>query len=342
MNINNIKIISGFKFAEISDVVFSGVFLKKQINTLDLKDNIQEHIGDDEYVFVKKKILNINENDIIFCKTEYIKELFYLLNKCDLKNIKLITHQSDLKINKKMFMLKPKCISKWYSINVDYDDSRLIPIPIGIANFHSKNLNESNFKELRSNNYFSNKNKLLYLNFNPNTNFSERKGLYSLFDKKWSTLQVGTVSHNKYQKDISDHKFILSPWGNGIDTHRFWESLYSGSIPITKNHSYYSQFTSIPKVLVDNYEEINEEFLHNKFKEMSNNKKTFNNKELDFSYWEKIIRDESENLAIKENVVIKNYFSTYFRFIADVKHRIYSKLKIFNRLRRYIYKKFKI
>ena len=50
------NIVTGFKFAEIADVVFSGVFLKSQINNLRLQENIQEHIGYDEYVFVKKGI----------------------------------------------------------------------------------------------------------------------------------------------------------------------------------------------------------------------------------------------------------------------------------------------
>ena len=83
------NIVTGFKFAEIiADVVFSGVFLKSQINNLRLQENIQEHIGYDEYVFVKKRYLNLRKMTPIFCKTEYIKELFFILNKkCKFKNI---------------------------------------------------------------------------------------------------------------------------------------------------------------------------------------------------------------------------------------------------------------
>ena len=52
---NNVEIISGFKFAEIADVIFSGVFLKSQVNELNLKDNVDNQIGDTEYIFVRKK-----------------------------------------------------------------------------------------------------------------------------------------------------------------------------------------------------------------------------------------------------------------------------------------------
>ena len=122
MKNKNSNIVTGFKFAEIADVVFSGVFLKSQINSLKLHDNIQENINDGEYVIVKKSEFKLSENDTIFCKTEYLKELFFILNKkCNFENIKLISHQSDLTIDKKLYNLKPKCISKWYSINIDYE-----------------------------------------------------------------------------------------------------------------------------------------------------------------------------------------------------------------------------
>ena len=52
-----------------------------------------------------------------------------------------------MKITKRIYKLKPKCISEWYSINVDTKQKDLIPIPIGVANFHSKNLNEKMFED---------------------------------------------------------------------------------------------------------------------------------------------------------------------------------------------------
>ena len=87
----------------------------------------------------------------------------------------MITHQSDLKVGKKFYNLKPNCISKWYSINVDYKAPDLIPIPLGVANFHSKNLNKDSFSNIEKNNYFMKEKELMYINFNPNTNFLTEK-----------------------------------------------------------------------------------------------------------------------------------------------------------------------
>ena len=33
----------------------------------------------------------------------------------------------------------------------------------------------------------------------------------------------------------AEFKFVACPRGNGTDTHRFWETLYRGSIPVVKS-----------------------------------------------------------------------------------------------------------
>lgn len=341
MNKISKSIVSGFKFAEISNVIFSGVFLKSQIEHLNLIENIDNHIGDDEYVFVRKNKFDLNENNIIFCKTEYLNELFNMLNThCTFKNIKLITHQSDLKITKKLFKKKPACISKWYSINVDFKDENLIPIPLGLANFHSKNLNEEIFKNnINFANYYNLKSRLLYLNFNVNTNFGHRKNLFTLFQKyNWASLEKNTLEHFVYKKNMAEHFFTLTPWGNGIDTHRFWEALYSGSIPVTKKHMIYESFKDIPKVLVNNYKDINYNFLIKELERITNNNQKYNYSELNFEYWRDLIIDESNYIKNNTTQHIVSSSHWFIKNLPDYKHLIYSKLKIFNRLRRFIYK----
>ena len=32
---------------------------------------------------------------------------------------------------------------------------------------------------------------------------------------------------------LSQHQFVLAPHGHGVDTHRLWESMYMGCIPVT-------------------------------------------------------------------------------------------------------------
>ena len=100
----------------------------------------------------------------------------------------------------------------------------------------------------------------MYINFNPNTNFLTEKIFTVLLKLLIGQQKISYHWKMMNIKNIAKHKFILSPWGNGIDTHRFWESLYSGSIPITKDHYIYASFSSIPKLLVNEYSEITKNF----------------------------------------------------------------------------------
>ena len=93
-----------------------------------------------------------------------------------------------MKITKRIYKLKPKCISEWYSINVDTKQKDLIPIPIGVANFHSRNLNEKMFEDdINLGRLYFEKSNLFYLNFNQNTNFNHRKGLFDYFSHEQNT-----------------------------------------------------------------------------------------------------------------------------------------------------------
>ena len=341
-----IEFISGFKFAEMSDVIFSGMFEKSQMDFLNLKHNIRENAGEHlitgRYIFVRTKNFELKENDIIFTKTDFIYELFSILKKqSNFKNIKLITHQSDLRVSKKMYEKKPQCISEWYSCNVDIKREDLIPIPLGLANFHPKNLNENHFlNNINYSNYFGNKEKLLYINFNPNTNFSHRKNIYTSFQGfEWADSDKTPISLDGYKKRMSKYNFVLAPWGNGIDTHRFWEILYSGSIPVTKKHIIYESFKNIPKIQLNNYSQVTKNFLTESIKVLDKNKEKYNFEEIDFKYWKNKIKSNEISTTNLEPVLMQNYWYLYYGFITDFKYRLKSKFKLFNRIRRFAFKK---
>jgi len=87
---------------------------------------------------------------------------------------------------------------------------------------------------------------------------------------------------------VKKHKFVLCPEGNGTDTHRTWETLYVGSIPIEKRNINNSFYQDLPICFVDSLSEINEDFLNYEFDRIKNTK--WNLDKLNFSYWkDKII-----------------------------------------------------
>ena len=115
----------------------------------------------------KIKKFTLEENQIIYCNTDFVENLFIQIKNIKFKNLKLITNQSDRPVTKKLFLKKPTCISKWYSINVDFSDKDLIPIPLGLSNdISSKNLDSEKFKSIDYSFFSENKLNKLYINFN--------------------------------------------------------------------------------------------------------------------------------------------------------------------------------
>jgi len=71
------------------------------------------------------------------------------------------------------------------------------------------------------------------------------------------TVPLKRLSIDKYAIMAGQHQFVICPRGNGVDTHRFWETLYRGSVPIVENTEWAQYFRGhgIPMIIVENFEE---------------------------------------------------------------------------------------
>lgn len=334
-----IEYITSYKFARISDFVFSEVVTKQQFN--DLKpDNIDILYENNSHICYQKKEIKISDHSIIFCINSSLEVLFHYVKKENIKDLVLITNQTDDKISKSIFKKLPKQFSNWYSINVDCIDERLHPIPLGMSNGYEKSLSFKNENLLIDLNQFTiKKENLLYLSFEDNTNIRERNGLKDYFKKyDWVKIINGKNELTEYGDDLKNSNFVLCPQGNGIDTHRIWEALYVGAIPIVKNQTGLKKFSELPIMYVDSFSDITKDslisFLENLIvKDLE---------QIKFQYWrEKILSKKTispnfVNIKIDNNYLkylnkkenIKKIFfkgiNGYFRLIYKIK----TKLKI--------------
>ena len=304
INLNDEKnIISGYNFAKNSDVIFSEILTHKQYSKILDKTKLSKVFENKDLVSYVNRDFTVKENDIIFSTTHFVEDLFTeLKNLKNLKNIKLITHQSDEPITKSLFLKKPECISKWYSTNVDYKNDRLIPLPLGISNNPVKNPMKKDFSNIKIN---KNPEFKMYINFNVNTNYKERERIYKYFSNKdWVVFDDPNQSLESYIYKLNKYKFILSPWGNGYETHRFWEALYAGSIPITKYHISYGSALNLPAIFVNDYKEITHERLVSYLGQV--NTTEINYKKVTMNYW---INEISEGDIEDKNIIEKITFS---------------------------------
>ena len=132
--------------------------------------------------------------------------------------------------------------------------------------------------------------KLLYINHRVETNRNSREWIYNHFQNSdWCTVKQANLSFEEYKSDLSEHKFMLCPKGNGIDTHRLWECLYAGVIPVVENHINYQNMKDLPILFVDSFKEINKDVLQNF------NITDKNLTKLDINCWNEGIKNEWSN-----------------------------------------------
>ena len=67
------------------------------------------------------------------------------------------------------------------------------------------------------------------------------------------------VSPEEIWRRYASSPFVLSVMGNGRDCHRTWDSLYLGSIVITKHSALDPLFSGLPVALVDDWDEVRDE-----------------------------------------------------------------------------------
>jgi hypothetical protein len=236
----------------------------------------------------------VKNGDVVFVKTDYLKRFFEQIHpKITCKYI-IISHNSADSIpgDHKSFLDDDKIIA-WFGQNVDgYQHKKLHSIPLGIANRCWAHGNVDLIKKISDEN--REKIHFLYLNLNRRTFPSERSYVCSYFKGNNLCFNPQRKPYEGYLIDVASSTFIISPRGRGLDTHRLWESLYMGSIPIVKTSSLDPLYEDLPVLIINNWNEVTEEFLLEKYKEISNKKCSLD--KLDINYWYKLIASYKTDL----------------------------------------------
>lgn len=217
----------------------------------------------------------------IFCYNDFIKDLSKKI-KFFKNEFILISHNSDINIFALDFIidiLNCDKLIKWYCQNICFIHPKLHLLPIGLANSIWPHGDLSIFDDLNVINNLHIKTREIYFNFNISTNPSKRILCYESLKNKIEWLNNINPKSNLYR--LKDYKFCICPEGNGVDTHRLWESLYLKVVPIVLK----SDFTSIllkykiPLVILNNWTDLDISLLN------------YNN------YYNLFISDDFKNIA---------------------------------------------
>jgi hypothetical protein len=137
---------------------------------------------------------------------------------------------------------------------------------IGFQEPSRKNGEQNNLLKMYNTkiNFNDKKNKLL-LTYCDNTHDS-RDNINEIFkNNKFITFTdfADKLDYNDYLTKINNYKFVLCPRGNGIDTHRFTEILFMGSVPLIEKNGLSDLYDKFPCIIVDKFEDLTCDMLNN-------------------------------------------------------------------------------
>jgi hypothetical protein len=88
-----------------------------------------------------------------------------------------------------------------------------------------------------------------------------------------------------YMKELMKHRFVISPAGNGLDCHGTWEALLAGCIPIVPHSSLDPMFDHLPVWFVSSWEEVTDEMVARKAKELVDKFDTYRFEKIFAEWW---------------------------------------------------------
>jgi hypothetical protein len=156
----------------------------------------------------------------------------------------------------------PENIVRWYSTNVNITHPKVVMLPFGVNDQGEGFKIVPNYRKP-----MVDKIDKIYVNFQDYT--TERIYLKEYFkNKDFVTFRKDKVHVSEFYEELSKHKFILCPFGNGLDCYRIYETLIVGSIPIIQESVFARNLSKLgfPCIIIDNFFKIDEVAANQLFK----------------------------------------------------------------------------
>lgn len=232
------------------------------------------------------------DGGIVFCKIDRVWDCFGQLVRKPARVI-LITGQGDFPIDDSRIRDLPANVAAWFGTNAEKQDgARIHSLPLGLGDPKDPiTLTAAAIADARATG--SPRTKWVYANFRPETNPAIRQPIFDYFaqaaHEPWVTFQPPAAHgvNQSYLDALITHRFVACPRGFGIDTHRMWEALYAGAIPILQESPAMRPFRGLPIWWVKDFSEVTESTAREM--EARIRQSHWNNEMLFWPYWQEKI-----------------------------------------------------
>jgi hypothetical protein len=143
----------------------------------------------------------------------------------------------------------PPGITKCYVQNLDFHMDRFEILPIGLENRRLGKNGTTRF--YRGATPWHEKHNLLLIG--PFSITHPEREVFTAFQSHkgpW-IVERDSMDFKSFSRLSEKYKFVACPQGNGIDTHRFWETLYRGSIPVVLQSNWSAKIKALGVPVVE-------------------------------------------------------------------------------------------
>lgn len=200
----------------------------------------------------------VRAGSVIFCQSEYLGRLGKEVTSRFRGPATVLLGNSDRNLGEEVQAFSNQVnVSTVYAQNLTVKCSNVFPLPIGLENLHyNRSGVPKDFRVKRQKPV----QKELHIgwSFAVENNPLAREYAREILVEHPLAKHFGRVSVSKHQKLVQQSAFLACPPGNGLDTHRVWEAMYLGTIPIVLRSATMEHFKDLgmPIWLVEDFGEL--------------------------------------------------------------------------------------
>lgn len=207
----------------------------------------------------------VRHGDIVFLKTDYMAQFFETVFPRVQHAFVLATHNSDYGAPATFasFLDDPKLLA-WYAINPDTVHPKLTPMPLSFANAYWPHGSPAALLDEFNTGHgpWQARKHRVYVNMDTGTNLAARsKALNQVADLQGVHIRRDRANYTDYLADVAASKFVLCPPGNGVDSHRTWEAVLLGAVPIVEASLLNPLYSGLPVVVVQRWDDVTDALL---------------------------------------------------------------------------------
>jgi hypothetical protein len=155
-------------------------------------------------------------------------------------------------------------LGHWFAQNLVVEHPKLSPLPIGMANAMWAHGDLDALREVAAETRGTEPSALLHARFDVSTH-PDRARAWQAVEAALpgATRRPEPAPFAAYLRELASHRFCLCPRGNGVDTHRFWESQYLGVVPVVERSPHTDVWArrGVAMVALDDWDELSVERL---------------------------------------------------------------------------------